>query len=487
MLVALMFIFAGTIAIAGWMHLMSARLRQSEAIGNEVQRHIVWGNSAAINQEYSYNYAFRDDVTRSTSTATLPSSWGGANAAGYGNLKVFRSTQRSSNPTDSYPYNNLRPYPTLDNSVYYERTSSTSDSSQSEHLSIYNYHLSYPTTLLGDLLIIHKKTNGGGAGNYYFTHNIRVDGRTVVWDNSADIAGVRSTSVVHRYNGATTTTLNNAGTGNVLPDNYADFPVCTASPTTAVIDGTLNMVNNSAFPAGSVFAIMQAGLYTTYSSTTNSGTTSSPVQVLVQNPPTYTPPSTSPYNYSYNASAFNTITIRPLVPGQTTSALTHCYISGAFDQVIIEGQTNATDFANADALPPIIIYMDQSTTRDIRFVGENNRRLILAVGTPGAAVTTLYMGWSGTTSLAGSMLRWRLQLINEGRSLYIAPPSSGTANVLLTGGIRTNYSLTCTDPSNALRFVLQRETTPIAPSFPTTTMETLMPRDSWFKPYFLVR
>jgi len=487
MLVALMFLFAGTIAITAWMHLMSARLRQSEAFTDEVQRHIVWGNTQAINQEYSYNYAFRDDVTRAANTTTLSNSWGGVSTAAYSNLKVLRSNQRSSNPTDSYPYNNIRQFPTLDKSVYYERTSTTSDTSQSEHLSIYNYHLSYPTTLLGDLLILHKKTNGGGAGTYNIMRNLRVDGRTVIWDNTAVISGVRSTSCVHRYNDATTTTLDNSGTNAILPDNYADFPITSSSPSTAVIDGTLNMLNNSSFPAGSLYAIMQAGIYTNYSSTANSGTATDPVQIKVESSPTYTPPATSPYNYSYTASAFKTIRIRPLVAGQTTSALTHCYVSAGFDQVIIEGQTNTTDYANAGNLSPIIIYMDSNSTQDIRFVGENNRRLILGVGAPGAAVKTIYMGFSGTTSGTTGFLRWRLQLINEGRDLYFAPPASGTANVMIFGGIRTNYSLNCTDATNTMRFALSRETTPIAPTIPVTTMETLMPRDAWYAPYFLVR
>jgi hypothetical protein len=58
---------------------------------------------------------------------------------------------------------------------------------------------------------------------------------------------------------------------------------------------------------------------------------------------------------------------------------------------------------------------------------------------------------------------------------------------MINGGIRTNYSLNCTDATNTMRFALSRETTPIAPTIPVTTMETLMPRDGWYAPYFLVR
>ena len=83
----------------------------------------------------------------------------------------------------------------------------------------------------------------------------------------------------------------------------------------------------------------------------------------------------------------------------------------------------------------------QQEVRDIRFVGENNRPIILGLGT--GTGLTCYMGWSGTNVTGSGALRWRLHLINQYRNIYLDPPSGN--NVTLTGSIRTNWTINCTD------------------------------------------
>lgn len=117
--------------------------------------------------------------------------------------------------------------------------------------------------------------------------------------------------------------------------------------------------------------------------------------------------------------------------------------------------------------------LENTTTRDIRFVGENNRPVILATGQ--GTGQTIYMGFSGSSSVVGGPLRWRLHMVNQYCSLWLSPPDG--ANVTLTGSIRTDWSINCTDSSSKMRFYLQAETSPEG-------LETLLPRDGWNEPYF---
>src|SRR4029079_13879738 len=116
---------------------------------------------------------------------TTVSGGGGEVANAYTNLSAFASNYTYSNPASyAAPFNNLRYVPTPDNSVYYTRTTAVSDSSQTEHLLYYNYQKSYPTTLLGDLFIVHTKP-AAASGAIYVSDNIVVNGRVVIYDSTA--------------------------------------------------------------------------------------------------------------------------------------------------------------------------------------------------------------------------------------------------------------------------------------------------------------
>ena len=179
---------------------------------------------------------------------------------------------------------------------------------------------------------------------------------------------------------------------------------------------------------------------------------------------TYPPPTTSPYSYSAGSTLWRvTLLLKH-------SSLKHIRIVSGVEQLILKGQTNSTDYTTAGTLEPLIILVEQEI-RDIRLVGENNRPIILGVGTGTGQV--LYMGWSGSNVTGSGALRWRLHLINQYRKLYLDPPSSN--NVTLTGSIRTNWGIYCTDGSATDRFFLNTESSP-------GTLTTLLPRDGWFEP-----
>lgn len=486
MLAVLMFIMIGTVAMTAWIILMGARLKQAEYLEDAVERHVIWGNSGAINKQYALTWATRDNVTRVLSSSTL-GGWGGVDADPLVALKAFRSTVRPSNTVvNSFPFNNIQNIPTTDNGTFFERTTADSDNSQSEHLAFYNYFKTYPASLLGDLLIIHKRATT--SGTYAFSDNFQINGRVVICDASASTANIRAEDCLNMTKTGTNT-VKDAALVTMLPQNFPASVSFTAgyggtATPTAVSNGTLNLANNSDFTPGSVRHIMEGtGLLgttwincstasnglTNIDTDNNNGSSTSATRTELDSTPTYNPPITAPYGYVASGN-LNVFTVR-----LKHSSLKHLRITNGVEQLVLEGQTNSTDYNAAALLDPVIIWLEQPDCRDIRFVGENSRPLILVSGKGAGA--TLFCSWSGNSLIGGNALRWRLQWINEFRDLYLDAPNG--KGILITGGIRTNWSINCTDSTNAVRFTIQRETTP-------GDLETMLPRDGRVELYYLV-
>ncbi len=480
MLMVMALAIIGGIGVTAWVYLLAARAIQASRMGDSVARHITWNNTAAINQEYNFTYAYRDNVTQPELTATVTGG-GGEVAAAYSGLNTFNSANTYSNPTTfAAPFNNVRKQITADNSVYYTRTTATSDVSQTEHLLYYNFQKTYPRTLLGDLLIVYAKPSG--AANTYITDNLKVNGRVLIYDSTADTAGVAANECLNLTKTGTNTTIDNSATATLLPQNFPSIPVFTAGTagagTGAVLNGGLNVLNNSNFTVNSLRHKLEASSLGYYNLSTadtsgnniesddDSGGSSSAVWVDQQSSGsfTYNPPGTSPYSYS-PGSTLNTVTLL-----LKHSSLKHIRIISGVEQLILKGQTNSTDYNTAGTLAPLIILVEQEI-RDIRLVGENNRPIILGTGTGTGQV--LYMAWSGSNVTGSGALRWRLHIVNQYRQLYLEAPSSN--NVTLTGSIRTNWGVYSTDGSANDRFFLNTESNPGA-------LATLLPRDGWFEP-----
>ena len=209
MLAVLAFTIIGGIAVTAWTYLLAARAIQASRMSDSVARHITWGNTAAINQQYNFAFAYRDTVTQPELIATLTGG-GGEVAAAFTNLSAFASANTYSNPASfAAPFNNIRKQITADNSVYYTRTTATSDNSQTEHLLYYNFQKSYPRPLLGDLLIVYAKPSG--AANTYITDNLKVNGRVLLYDSTADTAGVAANECLNLTKTGTNTTVDSSG------------------------------------------------------------------------------------------------------------------------------------------------------------------------------------------------------------------------------------------------------------------------------------
>jgi hypothetical protein len=316
-----------------------------------------------------------------------------------------------------------------------------------------------------------------------------VNGRVVIWDATAESGNIRAQRCLNMVkNGTNTVSSTGSGLVAMLPQN---FP-CRVSTTagyggtgtpTAITDGTLNLIDNADFTPGSVRHIMEAAgssgwltcsdagaSATNIRTTANSGDASSDTQVKMEKDPVYDPPTTAPYGYAKSGD-LNVLYVR-----LKNSTLKHLRITSGVEQVVLNGQTTAADFTAAGTLPPVIIWLEQADCRDIRFVGENNRRLILVTGEGTGA--TLFCGFHGNSIIGGSSVRWRIQWINEFRSLYFNPATG--LGITMTGGLRTDWAVYTTDGSSTVRLTLERETNPGA-------LETMLPRDGWLEPYFLVK
>ena len=457
LLVALTLVIMGTLAVTAMICVMAARQQQAERTATAVQRRLSWLNTEAVNRQYGYVYGLRDTITRSATSASLATNWGGLSAAAYTSISAYETTQRPSAQVQTYPFNHVRIPPTTDGGYFYERTTADSNSNQMEHVTMFNYLKTYPAQLQGDLLILHKRA--AASGDYYISDNLRVDGRVVIYDGTAQTGEIRANSYMHMSPSFTNPVKNNAGTATQLPENYAITPTATAgyggsSTPTAVTNGTLKIINNTDFTPGSLYHLGQTtgGWETTYSSTgSDVGNTTSAVQIV---------------------KSTKVITVRLKHTGLTK----HIRINAAFTELVLEGQTTAADFTNANALTPIIVWLESSSVLNVKITGENNRRLIFAAG-PGAGAN-LNLNFQNSSIVSGSPLRWRMNLVSEYRNTYFSLPTS--VNLQMTGGIRTNWALNCTDTGTTVRIILQRETSPGA-------LETLLPRDGWMETYFLVR
>ncbi|MFZ4763524.1 MAG: hypothetical protein ACOYMN_01120 [Roseimicrobium sp.] len=487
MLVILILVACGSIFLTAALHLMAARLQQTERMATAVQRHLIWSNTQAINNQYAYRWPLRDNVTRVLSTATL-SGWGGMDADAFTNFSVYRSTVRPSNTTsNSFPFNNITYLPTADNGTFFARTTGDSDSSQVEHLTIYNYLKTYPTPLLGDVLIIHKR--GGGTGTYDFDNDFRINGRVVVLDDTAVTSSLRATSCLSRYATTAVTTLDNAGTALQLPQNFPTGRYVTAghggtAAPGAVRDGTLKMCNNTDFTPGSIRHIMEAtgAQNTTWRAVTGTSTfgnaATDPIAVTSGPPSVTVPTGAAEYAYTVSGTACKECIIR-----LDKTTLTHVRIDSAIDNLIIYGTGDAAVYTNMATMSPIIIWVDQKNLRGIYVKGESPRRVILACGNGDGTGTipALYMQFLNNAGIGASstLADFYFHLILQGRKLWLDPGTN--SGVTLTGGIRTNSPLKCTDNGNSVRFTFERDTSPPA------ALISLMPRDGWLEPYFLVR
>jgi len=523
MLFALMFVLVATIALTAFSYLLGARVMQAQSMSNSSQRHIAWGNMQAIQQQYAMSWALRDKLagadgtgsTRASSAATPVASWGGVTAAAYTGLKAFRSTNLAAGGTSAYPFNNIVPLATSTKDVYFERIGAESDATQTTDVSLLSYLKTYPPSLLGDLFIVHRRPTG--TNGYYLSDNIQVNGRVVVMDETAEVANLRALSCLNLTKTGTNTTDSTATTpAPILPQNLPSTPRITnggygasltgTTSATAVTNGTLNLVHNDTFAPNSIrnkLEAMGTSAWYRISHTTLAATTTPPAPASIQTYQTYGSTSSdiqirhdttttayglapSPCTQSVdNYSSATSSRINVLIVRLGSSALTkHIYIESGVEQLIIEGSTSSSGYNNANGYSTIIIACEQTNLRDIRFVGENNRRFILALKGPASPTngTEYYCDFvSNATTSSGNNtdLDWRINWINENRRPYIDVNTSGL-KLRIKGGMRTDRDVNFVPSGSDARVFFDMEDSP-------GTLLTMLPRDGWIEPYFIAQ
>ncbi len=126
------------------------------------------------------------------------------------------------------------------------------------------------------------------------------------------------------------------------------------------------------------------------------------------------------------------------------------------------------------------------TVRDVRFVGDNNRRFVLGVKHWNAA--PLDISWEGNPT-SGFEHKWRCFFINEFQTVMLNMPSNITRNVRWLGGVMTNWTFKrrAAGGSNASRLVFAPDWDPAIPVREPTgpDIATMIPRDAWLESYFL--
>jgi hypothetical protein len=82
------------------------------------------------------------------------------------------------------------------------------------------------------------------------------------------------------------------------------------------------------------------------------------------------------------------------------------------------------------------------------------------------------MGFEASSSSFGGATRWRMQVINENRALWLSTKNAN--GVLFTGSMRTSYQVNCADAGSGVRFTWHRDPEP-------DRQVPFLPRDGWLE------
>ncbi len=567
----------GGFGLTCWISLLATRLRQADTNKQATARRLTGLYASGMTQQYAYNFKFRHQVARQLAVSYIDGlTEGSAVLNGFKltsqpfgiyasnvespGLETFTSTAAITK------FNNVTRGQTAGSrydetlSMFslrsYEAPYSFSNPKNLGDLKILSNLVSYPRSLLGDLLTVYASDSGS---SYNVASCLNVAGRVIIQDGTANVASVKATGVLNMTKTALNTTLNSAGSASLMPPNFPAYPIFNDGgkegdgARAAQLDGSLNMIDNSNFTPGSISHIMRYNSEgnedgtkwvecTTFASGTSTsssalGTTPAKVRTGYYNSTTpansigYYPNSTTFYIvgqpiYRTNTgtpgnglltnsttTTGNTAALRPSftpLPSsssggyRTTTVDTsstgrlytlnirlknldrHVRVTGGAEQVIIEGSSTQTDYADrADGtgwkLTPVIIWLDSATVRDVCFVGECPRPIVLVSGT-GTSSTSISYRWMTAANITGTPttanLDWRIHFINQNRAIYLYPyTGSSLLHVNLYGGIRTNWTFVGGTgyTSATSRFFLNQE----SDSTNAANLLTVLPRDGW--------
>ncbi len=525
MAAALMLMIVGGLFMAGWVTLMSTRATQVSWLEKVGKRRAGLETARLLNWQFMSWLGFEPNNSAMANTGAHLGVGEGKFSTdnGWTAMNVYTSANTAGGMTTVFPYNatGLRPGATYVSTRKLIRGNDESDVAN-EVFDIDDYNgwqflKSMPPVLNGDVFCIYRKpdketaqldvysnVDTGATGHHAFW---TVEGRTVVrhppsffvsstpsplrlpfYTKSLYIqahAAAEPPSIPYAVYG---TDLNGAP---LLPSNLAAVP-STTGPIGGTVDqkhqGYLKVIKNDDNPDNSLwhFQDREAVAGRTQTVTIDvSGVFNSSTEaywIAEQKTPTYLPPK---YPSGYPEK------LRVLFIKLDSQYLKNMRIYGVVDQIIFVGQSNATAFANASAMKPVIITImpDKNSSywvKDIRFERENNRRHVLAFqnnnGNP------VEFSWVNNP-ISGTQFRWRGVLVSEYQSIIFNMPNTMTQSIRWIGGVMTNWTIKrrAAGGVNASRLVFSGDNDSTVPASTNTgpAFATFLPRDAWLESYFL--
>jgi len=513
MVAALMLMLVTGMFMTSWVSLIGARGVQISYMETAVQRRLSLESSRHFAWECAMEKAFDPNSTLTGNTSgVLGGSYGGLSSDdGWTAMNIYTSTKIPGSMTTVFPYNysGLRPMMSYLSREQFKRPASLTGV---DNFNSYLFLKTYPPVLAGDLFIAYRKPATAGtqidintttSDHHAFWH---VEGRTVIRDPESHFALTTPSPMqlpfttrslyIQSYDSYNSRAIcgSSADAGGsvskLLPSNLPAVPSTTgpvsATPAVDRFKGYLNVVNNPDNPDNSLWHMIERdrltrGVDTFTADVFVQGTaTSGDVRMEEQKDPTYKPPM---WPSGYPASGLRVMFVKLDSPN-----LPNLRIHGVVHQVVFQGQTSAAAFDAAGALAPRIITLVSTgdggpSVRDIRFEGDNNRRIVIGAKHWNAA--PLDITWVGTPVMGD--FRWRTVFINEYHTVILNMPASITQNVRWYGGVMTNWTFKrrASGGSNRSRLTFASDSsltslTPAAPSF-----ASILPRDAWLESYFL--
>lgn len=505
----LMMIVAG-LFISAAASLMSTRALQTTYLDVAAKRRVALQNSKAFHKQFMLERVFElTSSAASNQTGEFDDGWGGMNTAdGWTDLRVYSSASLPGTMSTVFPYNYAGLRPSMSFLVTEKTVRPSTLADEVDDFSAYAFLKTYTPGLGSDPLVVYRKpaaaTGQIEIANQPDRLRIQVNGRMVVRDpdsffaestpNPLQLYVVARGLYLQKHSPTRKLYCTDPDGDDLAPSNLPAVrsttgPVPDGMGSDYLYNWTLNVINNTSNPDNSLWHFMErekaagAGDYETISTGDATGTSADPYWIEQQTNPTYPPPRW-PSGYPP--------VWKVLFVQLNHASLKHLRILGAIDQIVLRGQDTSAAFANAALLPPVMITVipngvGGTNVQDLRFVNENNRRLVLGVQDWNAAKLDLY--WEGSSAISGAagdnVYDWRMVFVNEFRTIWANLPSSIVKKINIRGGVMTNWSFKRRGNGSADRLTLAPETNPDPAGALGTRFTTLLPRDGWMETYFL--
>ncbi len=517
----------GTLGVAAWMSLLTARSNQVESNFSALQRRVALSNSRSLARKAIYESLLHaNSGLGSGLTYQLPSNLGKAVIQTYAGVPLKSDVAGSPSRTGATP-------------IASQTTDATVQLSDGIGDSTWIFRLrNQNPALAGELLTLHAPVNPSDTSPLV-SGNLRVRGRAVLWDAIVrDVSnGLRADEYLLPSNLVGTTTFTNVAGTTVLPLNYPHYQKTTGAYSGGpayrgeleLVSSTINPQNSHLFRAtaaattlnGTIAASEGAGVpnlpagsddanhiaYIGANSAADVATYLSTFPNLSSNvliAATQKPLNNTQLVQVFNAQALvpdDALTAMMAAVNEATmtaaeetailqlntktgalynvsgsrvaniylnqSALTRIVVRDV-NQLRLVGQPDTTTATAAAAMDPLLVIIDNSsagTLTRIDFFHENRRPLIFAVASSSGAVAMPAARFKGGSPFPVWYCIADLQ--NTGLALDV----SAVAGATWRGGIRGNHRLTVAGGN----VTLERDTVNVA------KLQPLCSRDAWIE------